>query len=89
MVVYVQEHLKAQRAVVLVLKRLRRRDHGLKSHLTDWDSRESNSGLLGTRLLTSQRLTACDILNKTRKLDSLRIDLQYALALKAPRKKCI
>ena len=34
---YVQEHLKAQPAVVLVLKRLRRRGHGLKSHPTDWE----------------------------------------------------
>ena len=32
---FVQEHLKAQSAVVLILKRLRRRGHGLKSHLTD------------------------------------------------------
>ena len=35
--VYVQEHPKAQPAVVLVLKRLRRRGHGLKSDLTDWE----------------------------------------------------
>ena len=28
---------KAQPAVVLVLKRLRRRDNGLKSHPTDWE----------------------------------------------------
>ena len=34
---YVQELRKAQLAVVLVLKRLRRRVHGLKSHLTDWE----------------------------------------------------
>ena len=34
---YVQEHPKAQPAVVLVLKRLRRRDNGLKSHPTDWE----------------------------------------------------
>ena len=34
---YVQEHLKAQPAVVLVLKRLRRRGNGLKSHPTDWE----------------------------------------------------
>ena len=32
---YVQELPKAQLAVVLVLKRLRRRVHGLKSHPTD------------------------------------------------------
>ena len=34
---YVQELTKAQPAVVLVLKRLRRRGNGLKSHLTDWE----------------------------------------------------
>ena len=32
---YVQEHPKAQPAVVLVLKRLRRWGNSLKSHLTD------------------------------------------------------
>ena len=34
---YVQEHPKAQPAVVLVLKRLRRRGNGIKSHPTDWE----------------------------------------------------
>ena len=34
---YVQELLKAQPAVVLVLKGLRRRGNGLKSHQTDWE----------------------------------------------------
>ena len=34
---YVQELLKAQLVVVLVLKRLRRRGNGLKSHPTDWE----------------------------------------------------
>ena len=34
---YVQEHLKAQPAVVLVFNRLRRRGYGLKSHPTDWE----------------------------------------------------
>ena len=34
---YVQELLKAQLAVVLVFKGLRRRGNGLKSHLTDWE----------------------------------------------------
>ena len=32
---YVQEHPKAQLAVVLILKRLRRRGNGLKCHPTD------------------------------------------------------
>ena len=34
---YVQEHQKAQPAVVLVLKRFRRQGNGLKSHPTDWE----------------------------------------------------
>ena len=34
---FVQELPKAQPAVVLVLKRLRRRSNGLKSHPTDWE----------------------------------------------------
>ena len=34
---YVQEHPKAQPAVVLVLKPLRRRSNGLKTHPTDWE----------------------------------------------------
>ena len=34
---YVQEHQKAQPAVVLVLSRLRRRGNGLKSRPTDWE----------------------------------------------------
>ena len=34
---YVQEHPKAQPAVVLVLKRPRRRDNSFKSHPTGWE----------------------------------------------------
>ena len=34
---YAQEFPKAQPAVVLVLKRLRRRGKGLKSHPIDWE----------------------------------------------------
>ena len=34
---YVQELPKAQQAVVLFLKRLRRRGNSLKSHPTDWE----------------------------------------------------
>ena len=34
---YVQEHQKAQPTVDLILKRLRRRGHGIKSHPTDWE----------------------------------------------------
>ena len=34
---YVQELLKAQPALVLVLKRLRKRGNSLKSHPTDWE----------------------------------------------------
>ena len=32
-----KERPEAQPVVVLVLKRLRRRGYGLKSHLTDWE----------------------------------------------------
>ena len=34
---YVQEHPKAQPAVVLILKHLKGRSHSLKSHPTDWE----------------------------------------------------
>ena len=34
---YVQEHPKAQPAVVLILKNLKGRGHSLKSHLADWE----------------------------------------------------
>ena len=34
---YVQEHPKAQLAVVMVLKCLRRRGHSLKSKPTEWE----------------------------------------------------
>ena len=34
---YVQEHPRAQSAVVLVLKHVRKRGNGLKSHPTDWE----------------------------------------------------
>ena len=37
LIFYVQELPKAQSAVVLVLKRLRRRHNSLKSHPTDWE----------------------------------------------------
>ena len=37
---YVQEHPKAQPAVILVLKRFRRRGNGLKTHLNDWEKPE-------------------------------------------------
>ena len=44
-VFYVQEHPKAQPAVVLVLKRLRRRGNILKSHPTDWEKPGIEPGL--------------------------------------------
>ena len=44
---YVQEHPKAQPAVVLVLKPLRRRDKGLKSHPTDWEKSGIEPATLG------------------------------------------
>ena len=34
---YVQGHPKAQPAVVLILKHLRKQGHSLKSNLTDWE----------------------------------------------------
>ena len=37
---YVQKHPKAQPAVILVLKRLRRQDNGLKSRPTDLEKPE-------------------------------------------------
>ena len=51
---YVQELPKAQPAVVLVLKRLRRRDNSLKSHLTDWEKPGFSSELVeSATILTS------------------------------------
>ena len=65
---YVQELPKAQPAVVLVLKRLRRRGNGLKSHPTDWEKPgiepatpgSQDIGLSPTprRLLVSKTITA-------------------------------
>ena len=40
----VQEHPKAQPAVALILKRLRRRGNGLKSHPTDWEKPRGGGG---------------------------------------------
>ena len=48
---YVQELPKTQPAVVLVLKRLRRRGNGLKSHPTDWENFQ-NPQLLKSSLKT-------------------------------------
>ena len=44
---YVQETPKAQPAEVLVLKRLRRRGNGLKSHPTDWEKPEIEPATTG------------------------------------------
>ena len=41
---YVQEHPKAQPAVALILKRLRKRGQGFMSHPTDWEMPGSNFG---------------------------------------------
>ena len=54
---YVQEHRKAQPAVVLVLKRLRRRGHSLMSHPTDWEKpgiEPGTPGLQGIGLLVKK-----------------------------------
>ena len=51
---FVQELPKAQPAVVLVLKRLRRRGNGLKSHPTDWEKpgiEPATPGLQGIALI--------------------------------------
>ena len=55
---YAQEHPKAQPAVVLVLKRLRRRGNGLKSHPTDWEKpgvEPATPGLQNIGLSPTQR----------------------------------
>ena len=44
---FVQELPKARPAVVLVLKRLRRRGNGLKSHPTDWEKPGNESAIPG------------------------------------------
>ena len=57
-VFYVQVQPQAQPAVVLVLKRLRRRGHVLKSHPTDWAKpviEPANPGLLGIGLSPTPR----------------------------------
>ena len=59
---YVHEHPKAKQAVFLILKRLRRRGHGLKFHTTDWEKpgiKPATPGLQGIGLSptpTPQRL---------------------------------
>ena len=57
---YVPELLKAQPAVVLVLKRLRRLCNGLKSHSTDWEKPGIDSATPGLQDIglspTPQRL---------------------------------
>ena len=59
---YVQEHPKAQPAVVLVLKRLRRRDNSFKSHPTDWEKpgiEPATPGLQGIGLSPTPRRLLC------------------------------
>ena len=61
-VFYVQDHPKAQPAVVLILKRLRRRDHGLKSYPTDWEMpgiEPVTPGLQGIGLSPTPRRLLC------------------------------
>ena len=55
---YVQELPKAQPAVVLILKRLKRRDKSLKSHPTDWEKpgiEPATPGLQGIGLSPTPR----------------------------------
>ena len=66
---YVQEHPKVQQAVVLILKRLRRRGHGSKSHPTDGVKpgiEPVSPGLQGIGLSLTPRLllSACVLCNK-------------------------
>ena len=46
-VFYVQENPKAQPAVVLILKRLRRWGHSLNTHPTDWENQGIEPATLG------------------------------------------
>ena len=62
---YVQELPKAQPAVVLVLKRLRRRVNGLKSHPTDWEKpgiEPATPGLQDIGLSPTPRRLYCSFL---------------------------
>ena len=64
---YVQELPKAQPAVVLVLKRLRRRGNGLKSHPTDWEKpgiEPATPGLQDIGLSPTPRRLHCMVANK-------------------------
>ena len=62
---YVQEHPKAQPAVVLVLKHLGRRGNGLKSHPTDWEKpglEHATPGLQDIGLSpTPQHVLSCNL----------------------------
>ena len=60
---YVQELPKAQPAVVLILKRLRRRGNGLKSHPTDWEKlgiEPATPGLQGIRIKLVETMNSVD-----------------------------
>ena len=59
---YVQEHQKAKPAVFLVLKRLRRRGHCLKSHPTDWEKPGIESATVFTRHRLIPYNTAADLM---------------------------
>ena len=62
---YVQELPKAQLAVVLVLKRLRRRGNGLKSHPTDWEKPGIEPATWFTRHRLIRRVAEIQIFEKT------------------------
>ena len=72
MLFYVQELPKAQPAMVLVLRRLRRRGNGLKSHPTDWEKlgiEPATPGLQDIGLSpTSRRLLYGDLVYKLKKI---------------------
>ena len=62
---YVQELLKAQSAVVPVLKRLRRRGNSLKSHPTDWEKLGWIPALITNILFKTERELCLKFLNFT------------------------
>ena len=55
---YIQEHPKAQPAVVLIFKHIRRRGHSFISHLTDWEKlgiKSATHGIEGIDLSPTPR----------------------------------
>ena len=60
---YVQELPKAQPAVILILKRLRRRGNGLKYHPTEWEKpgiEPATPGLQGIQIKLVETMNSVD-----------------------------